>query len=94
MDGVEREFRLTMREQRDTIDNFGEKINQASLAQFLPKILYKCLVDKNISEDEFVAVLQPDEELLLGFFTKLREHCSRSFESNEKYRPTKTPPTN
>jgi hypothetical protein len=92
MDGVEREFRLTMREQRDIANKFGEKLAQTSVATFIPSILYMCLVDKSITEDEFASILQPDEELLIGFYTTLREHCGKSINGNEKYRPTKTPP--
>lgn len=95
VDGAEREFRLTMRQQRDIANKFGPALVNMTLSAALPGILYECLVDKAaVTEEEFIDILPPDEELLTGFYKALREHfCGPKVEGNEKYRPPKTPPT-
>jgi hypothetical protein len=91
LDEVEREFRLTMREQRRIAERHGSNLTGASpVVAFLPAFLYECLVDKGeLTLEQFEEVLPADIELVGGFFNALQQHFNPPRGANERYRPPK-----
>lgn len=92
LDGAERKFRLTMRNHKNLAERFGSGFLQMTLSVGLPHILYECLEDKNdITEEGFIDVLPPDEELLISFYSALKKQFTPTV--NDRYRPVAVNPT-